>query len=472
MRWQEAYALRLMLGDTIAVLIGVFGSELAWAAVADLTDWNLEGSIAEYTLASSVVAIGWLLLMYFAETRDPGVIGSGNTEYHRVVTATLMFVGILALAHYVLELGYIREYVFVAIPLGLMLLVYFRWLWRQWLRAEQRQGGYRSRTLIMGDAETVQDAAAAISRIPGTGLDVVGVITNGVAQGGGSGSAVKVLGPIKDVLRVIDSLSITTLILMSLDDVDPAFMRQLGWDLESRSIELVVAHTLTDIAGPRLSARPVAGLPLIRIDFPILGRGSRILKRAFDLVAASLILVAAFPILVAVAIAVQVKDPGPLIYRQERIGRLGNPFGMLKFRSMTVGADDQLASLLEAQGTSDTPLFKVLDDPRITPIGRVLRRYSLDELPQLVNVLRGEMSLVGPRPQCSAEVALYEPEARRRLMMKPGMSGLWQVSGRSSLSWDESIRLDLSYIENWSMLGDIIILARTLRAVSTADGAV
>jgi lipopolysaccharide/colanic/teichoic acid biosynthesis glycosyltransferase len=195
-------------------------------------------------------------------------------------------------------------------------------------------------------------------------------------------------------------------------------------------------------------------------------------KRAFDIVGSALLLLVSSPILIGVAIAIRVTSPGNIIYLQERIGRQGHPFGMLKFRSMVPDADDRLESLLDAQGTSDRPLFKVMNDPRITPIGRFIRKYSLDEFPQLLNVLLGQMSLVGPRPQRAAEVALYDDAAHRRLIMKPGMSGLWQVSGRSNLSWDDAIRLDLYYVENWSMTGDLLILFRTMRAVASPDGAV
>ena len=171
------------------------------------------------------------------------------------------------------------------------------------------------------------------------------------------------------------------------------------------------------------------------------------------------------PLLVGAALAVKFTSPGPIFYRQERIGRLGRTFGMFKIRSMVRGADDQLASLLDLEGTDAEPLFKVNNDPRITPVGRVLRKHSIDELPQLFNVLRGDMSLVGPRPQRPAEVAMYDDAAHRRLLVKPGMSGLWQVSGRSQLPWEDAVRLDLYYVENWSFIQDIQILFRTIKAV-------
>jgi exopolysaccharide biosynthesis polyprenyl glycosylphosphotransferase len=233
-----------------------------------------------------------------------------------------------------------------------------------------------------------------------------------------------------------------------------------------------MAPSLTDIAGPRIHARPVAGLPLIHVETPRYQGADRFLKRAFDLVvSAGLLMVLSLPLLV-VALLIVSTSPGGVFFAHERIGKRGRPFKMLKFRSMVADADAGLASLLRAQGTDDRPLFKVVDDPRVTKVGSFLRRYSIDEIPQLMNVLRGEMSLVGPRPQVAREVALYDNAATRRLFVKPGMTGLWQVSGRSNLSWDESVRLDLYYVENWSLTADLSIMARTVRAVFAKDGAI
>ena len=261
-----------------------------------------------------------------------------------------------------------------------------------------------------------------------------------------------------------------TVVITSSDDLPPERLRQLGWSLESGRQYLVMAPSLTDVGGPRIHARPVAGLPLIHVETPSYDGLKHFAKRAFDLIGSAILLLALSPILVVLALVVRVTSVGPVLYRQERIGLNGEPFGMLKFRSMNVNADDKLAELLEAQGTSDRPLFKIRDDPRLTRVGGFLRRYSLDELLQLLNVLRGDMSLVGPRPQREGEVALYDSAAHRRLLLKPGMSGLWQVSGRSSLSWEDSIRLDLYYVENWSIVGDLVILWRTFRAVMLPQG--
>ncbi|MDQ0100641.1 exopolysaccharide biosynthesis polyprenyl glycosylphosphotransferase [Paenarthrobacter nicotinovorans] len=255
-------------------------------------------------------------------------------------------------------------------------------------------------------------------------------------------------------------------------NIHPKDLRKLGWELAARDIGMILAPALTDVAGPRIHTQPVAGLPLIHVSTPKLTGGKKVAKRTFDIVLAGSLLVMLAPLFVVLALLVRITSPGPVFYRQARVGLRGTTFHMMKFRSMRVNADSELEALLKAQGSDSRPLFKVENDPRITPLGRVLRKYSLDELPQLLNVLGGSMSLVGPRPQRDGEVALYDDAAHRRLYVSPGMSGLWQVSGRSNLSWEESIRLDLYYVENWSLMGDVIILFRTFKAVFVSTGAV
>ena len=225
------------------------------------------------------------------------------------------------------------------------------------------------------------------------------------------------------------------------------------------------------MAGSRIHTRPVSGLPLIHVETPSYDGPRRFAKRAFDLVFATGLTVLLAPLFLVTALLIKLSSRGPVFYGQERIGLSGEPFTMLKFRSMVTDADARHAALVAEHGGGSTPLFKLKHDPRITPIGRFIRRYSIDELPQLLNVFAGDMSLVGPRPQVDGEVRLYDSKASRRLAVKPGMSGLWQVSGRSNLTWEDSIRLDLYYVENWSVTSDLVILLRTARAVLAHDGA-
>ena len=247
-------------------------------------------------------------------------------------------------------------------------------------------------------------------------------------------------------------------------------MRELSWSLEPGRQHLVVAPSLTDIGGPRIHTRPVAGLPLIHVETPRYEGMKLYTKRGFDLVGSALLILLLSPFLAIIGIAIRLSTPGTVLFRQDRVGINGHQFKMLKFRSMVTDAEAQLAGLRELS-EGNAVMFKMKDDPRITPIGKFLRRFSLDELPQLFNVFGGSMSLVGPRPPLEKEVSEYENHVHRRFLVKPGVTGLWQVSGRSNLSWEDTVRLDLYYVENWSMTGDVAILWRTAKAVLAREGA-
>jgi exopolysaccharide biosynthesis polyprenyl glycosylphosphotransferase len=274
--------------------------------------------------------------------------------------------------------------------------------------------------------------------------------------------------------NLFDALNITeadTVIVSDTEHLGHRALRDLTWQLEGIDVDLMVSPNVMEFSGSRIHVRAVAGMPLMHLEEPQYAEAGAWPKATFDRLFALLAIVAFSPLLLAAAAAVRITSPGPVLYRQRRIGLNSDAFEMLKFRTMRTGADTELAALLSEQGTSDQPLFKVKDDPRLTSVGAFLRRYSIDELPQLFNVLRGDMSVVGPRPQVAAEVELYDEHAFRRLTVRPGMTGLWQVSGRSDLSWEDAIRLDTYYVENWSLTSDLIILWRTLRAVLGSSGA-
>jgi exopolysaccharide biosynthesis polyprenyl glycosylphosphotransferase len=265
-------------------------------------------------------------------------------------------------------------------------------------------------------------------------------------------------------------LGADTLVFTGSESMTPRETREMGWNAEHAEIDMVVAPALTDVAGPRIHTTPVAGLPLVHIDYPGLDPAKSFTKRLLDVLVSGTLLVALIPLWLVLALVIRADSPGGVIYRQERIGLNGRRFKMLKFRSMLADADKQLPSLLD-RSDGNGVLFKMKDDPRVTKVGGFLRRHSLDELPQLWNVLRGEMALVGPRPPIEAEVEQYDEWAMRRLMVKPGITGLWQTSGRSNLSWDESVRMDLYYVDNWSVMGDLVLLFRTIKAVLKPEGA-
>jgi exopolysaccharide biosynthesis polyprenyl glycosylphosphotransferase len=250
----------------------------------------------------------------------------------------------------------------------------------------------------------------------------------------------------------------------------PRRLQQLAWELEGSHAELVVAPVLMEVAGPRLHVTGVLGMPLLRLSAPVFTGARRVVKEVVDRVGGMFMLTLLSPFLLFLALCIKVNDRGPVFYRQRRIGKDGKAFTMVKFRTMRTDAEARRIDLLamnEAQG----PLFKMRKDPRVTRVGAVLRRYSLDELPQLFNVIIGSMSLVGPRPPLPEETERYGPDARRRLLVKPGLTGLWQVSGRSDLPWEESVRLDLRYVEDWSLALDALILWKTVRAVLKGQGA-
>ena len=247
-------------------------------------------------------------------------------------------------------------------------------------------------------------------------------------------------------------------------------LRELAWELEETGTDLCVAPALLDVAGPRTTIRPVAGLPLLQVDHPELAGGKQAIKAIFDKTIAGLALILLAPLFAVIAVAIRLDDRGPVFFRQTRVGLDGRTFKLCKFRTMVVDAEQRLAEL-EALNEGAGVLFKMRQDPRVTKVGAWLRRWSLDELPQLLNVLNGDMSLVGPRPALPREVARYGDHMRRRLVVKPGITGLWQVSGRSGLPWEEAFRLDLRYVDNWSLALDLQILWKTWSAVIRGSGA-
>ncbi|MDQ0731123.1 sugar transferase [Arthrobacter sp. B1I2] len=443
-----------------------------------LSDGGVAGtSEIDYAALSVVLVIAWWLMLGLWGSREPRVLGSGSEEYRGVLSSSLWLFGLVAIVSYALRIDTARGFVGLAFPSGLFGLMAGRWLVRQHLSIERRYGKSSSKVLIIGGPYSAAHLAASLRSAPSAGYTPVAAHLPGATPSLTTlaGLGVPVAGVSTDFDSILDTILVSDVDTVAISagvNLHPQDLRRLGWELAARDIGMILAPALTDIAGPRIHTQPVAGLPLIHVSTPKLTGSKKAAKRTFDILVAGLLVICLSPLFLVLALLVRLTNPGPVFYRQDRIGIRGTRFSMLKFRSMKVNADAELQSLLRAQGSSDTPLFKVENDPRITPIGRILRKYSLDELPQLLNVLGGSMSLVGPRPQREGEVALYDDAAHRRLYVSPGMSGLWQVSGRSNLTWEESIRLDLYYVENWSLMGDLIILFKTFKAVFKSTGAV
>jgi exopolysaccharide biosynthesis polyprenyl glycosylphosphotransferase len=474
--WNKAYSQRLLLTDALVLIWVVFGVQIAWFGI-DTANVAFRGDLrnvaVNYTAISLVVIALWLGVLGLYGSRADRVIGTGSTEYKLIIDVSLRVFGLLAILAFLFHIDLARGYILIAFPVGVLVLVFSRWLWRQWLVLQRAQGRYSAQVLLVGSRETVEHFARQLMSQPSAGYHVVGACVSEVTGGTVGGSLrIPVIGSFDDLEAALVASHADTVIITSSDHLPPERVRQLSWSLEPGGQHLVVAPSLTDIGGPRIHTRPVAGFPLVHVETPTYAGQKLFSKRLFDVMAGSLLLLALTPLLAFVATVIKLGTPGPVFFFQERVGLNGSTFHMVKFRTMVVDAEAQLERLArEQRAEGNAVLFKMKDDPRVTRVGRWLRRYSIDELPQLINVVRGDMALVGPRPPLAREVAQYESHVHRRFLVKPGITGLWQTSGRSNLSWEDSVRLDLYYVENWSMAGDLAILAKTLRAVVAPSGA-
>ncbi|MEU8297911.1 sugar transferase [Micromonospora sp. NPDC048909] len=465
---ERAYVRVLVVLDTtvltVALLVGYlarFGNE------------EPGGSKIPYVLVAPGLVLAWLVSLKALGCYDDRVIGYGADEYRRVSTASLRLAGGIAIFGYIADVGVSRGFLGISFALGTIGLEVARFAARKRLhRARSKGSGWSRKVLVVGDTAHVLELVHTLRREPYAGYHVVGAcipdaLLAPVAQRLGD---VPVVGSFRGIPEAATAIGADTVAVTASGELTGTRLRRLGWQLEGTGIDLVVAPALTDVAGPRIHTRPVAGLPLIHVEAPEF-RGVRKLVKGFvDRAAATVALTLLLPLLGAVALAIRLDSRGPVIFRQTRVGQGGREFGVWKFRTMVVNADELLAELV-ARNETDGLMFKMRDDPRVTRVGRLLRKWSLDELPQLVNVLLGQMSLVGPRPPLPSEVARYDGDVARRLLVKPGMTGLWQVSGRSDLSWEDGIRLDLYYVENWSLAADLTILWKTFGAVLNSRGA-
>ncbi len=432
--------------------------------LVDDGDLRLASSITEVRLllVFSVLGLVGLLGGY-----SRAVFGVGTDEYKRVLTAALASGGITMTVCYLMRYDLSRLFVATFFVLSAVALVVGRYSLRNVLHSAHKSGLMRQQVLVAGSPVPSAELGEVLERERWLGWDVVGHV-NPVAEFGTYPETEQYR-----VLRVVDAAmarGADTIVVAGGAFESAPELRRLAWELESHDIGLVVAPRVTDVSMERIKVRPVGGLPLIHVERPRSMAASRWSKRTFDLVGSAFLLLALAPLLVALAVRIKLHDGGQVFFRQQRVGRLGESFGCWKFRTMVPDAEQRLAAL-QAQVGFSGGLFKMTDDPRITTPGRWLRRFSLDELPQLFNVLVGQMSLVGPRPPLESETLGYDAAMRRRLHTRPGMTGLWQVSGRSDLSYEEAIRLDLYYVDNWSMVQDLAILARTAGAVLGSRGA-
>lgn len=463
-----------------ALLLGADAAVVALAAAAAYAVWGRDDVAVAVAgvetgplgLLAAVVGI-WLVVLAAHRTRSERILAVGVTEFQRVLQASVVALGTVLSLAFLTDAEVSRGTLAGTFGLGVGALLLGRFLWRRQLIAWRAQGRCKRNALLVGPSRDVTQLLHAMRRNQRAGFRVVGIAVTDAVPGAPSVvpriEDVEAFG-LEDLVERARHPRVTTVVLAGELPGGDAAIRRLGWSLEGAATELILPSRLTYVAGPRIHLRPVEGMPLVHVALPTFTGVAHVAKRAMDVVVSATALLVLAPVLALVALAIRLDDGGPVLFRQERIGNGGRPFVMYKFRSMVVDAEARRAELV-ARDEGAGLLFKVHDDPRVTRVGRVLRRWSLDELPQFVNALIGTMSVVGPRPPLPHEAAQYAGDVSRRLLSKPGITGLWQVSGRSDLSWEESVQLDLSYVENWSLSGDLMIILRTFRCVLARAGA-
>ncbi|WP_174533997.1 sugar transferase [Micromonospora chalcea] len=468
-RWHRPYILFLLLLDFGAAALASF---LA-VQIFEQADSGFRNSPQAwfYTVAFVLLPLGWLLFLWGNRAYDRRYLGLGPDEFKRVIRAGVAVAAAVSFIAFATKTYSLSRWTVGFALLGAMLLIVLgRMIARAFLHALRRRAGYAGhRMVLVGTLPECLEVYTTVTRHPSVGLVPVAIhLTDGYAAARGLETPVPVYAG-RDVLALVREVGGDTIAVCGSASAEPGELRRLAWQLEGSGVDLVVAPQLTDIAGPRVHIRPIEGLPLLHVEEPTLSGPALLAKNLMDRVAAGLGLLLLVPLFAAIALAIRISDPGPVFFRQPRVGHEGRTFRVWKFRTMYVDAEERLAGLVDRNET-DGMLFKMKQDPRVFPVGRFLRATSLDELPQLINVLWGEMSLVGPRP-LPADDGDFLGDVRRRLLVRPGMTGLWQVSGRSDLSWDEAVRLDLYYVDNWSLAYDLSILWRTVGVVLARKGA-
>jgi exopolysaccharide biosynthesis polyprenyl glycosylphosphotransferase len=473
--WTSAYLRRAALADsTCALAAGAVAARVRFGGPAYLPH--------AYLGLTCGLPVVWWMSVLLAGGYDTRFIGLGSDEFRRILSAAVNLAAGLAVLSYAAKLDLARGYIAIALPSATVMDLTARYLLRKHLHRRRVRGWCVRRVVAVGHAAAVSRLVTVLRRDTNHGLAVVAACLvdapegaepdgeAGVPVAGVPVAGVPVAGGLCGVAAAVGRFGADTVAVLACPEMDSSRLRELAWELEKTGTDLFVAPALLDVAGPRTTISPVAGLPLLHVDHPELAGAKQAVKSVFDKTSAALALLLTAPLFAVIAISIRLADRGPVFFRQTRIGKDGQGFTLYKFRTMVPGAE-QRKSQLAAHNEADGVLFKIRRDPRVTRPGAWLRRWSLDELPQFINVLVGDMSLVGPRPALPEEVASYGGHMRRRLVVKPGMTGLWQVSGRSSLPWEEAERLDLRYVENWSLALDLQILWKTGSAVIRGSGA-
>lgn len=463
-RWRQNLSRGLLGVDLVVISAVVYFTQVAWLGASA----EFRGELP-YWIISAGIVLAWAWSLSLNDSRSHRVLGLGWVEYLRVISASVRLFGLVAIIAFLAKADIARGFLLLTLPIGVASLLFARWAFRRWLLHHRKNGAYAARVVLVGSASSVRMLARELNRAPGAGFATVGACLPSIEHaesGAVPGTDLRVVGDFNSVVEGLNSVGADTVVIASADDLTTSQVKRISWSLEAGRQHLVLSPGILDVAGPRMHIRPVAGLPLIHVETPTFSKGQRFVKRSMDLVLSTLALVSLAPLLLVLGLIVRLTSRGPAFFVQRRVGRGGRSIRMVKFRSMVVDAEEQLEAVrLQQEELGNEVLFKMRDDPRVTRVGKFMRRYSLDELPQFLNVFIGSMSLIGPRPPLPSEVEKYADHVHRRFLMKPGITGPWQVGGRSSLTWEESVRLDLDYVENWSLANDILILLRTIRVV-------
>ena len=471
----KIYARRLFFWDVV-VVSGILAavSAVFFIGLPLLFEAEYSGNLRIQIQPVALALTLWVLYVFFLvlfKTWNVNVAGTGIPEYLMLSKVSLATLGVLAFAALAFKLDVSRLFVFTAILSTTLGLIGHRWTGRQWLLAQRRKRSFMHNTALIGPANQIAELVPRLNKSLEAGYRPYLAALFGADY---TPKNIKLLSDLGlNVIRYdgaslgdADTVDLQVAMVLGAEEMDANRIKHLAWALEGTNIELVIAPALVDFAGQRIVPTSVAGMQFLKIETPTFSGAKYFFKSIFDLALGGLLTLIALPVMLVTSIAIFIEDRGSVLFFQERIGRNGKPFKMVKFRSMFMGAEKLHEEMLRTSNKSpNSILYKNPEDPRVTKVGKFIRKWSIDELPQLFNVLAGQMSLVGPRPPLSSEVSQYEIDMMRRLLVKPGITGLWQTSGRADLSFEESMQVDLSYVENWSLFGDLLIVLKTVKAV-------
>lgn len=479
-RWRFAFVASLIAIDLAVMLLSLTVSLVINGAAFDAI-----GDVMPFWLFLILFSLIWLLCLAFAGTYHRHVMADGYELYAKIINASLLTIISYCSLAFIFKLALPRTALIIAPVIAFFLDIIARWQMRQALHRHRSKGSCKYRTVVIGSSDGINKALQTMRNCMNWGYEPVAVcpieadpaskdayvVTSYTPDANIEGSSKLKVIPFNSAFpRICESLGVQEVYVADVLSRDSEMLHGLSLAVESLGMELALAVSLADVSGHRLYLRNTTEQPVLLASLPQYTGAANVIKRLLDIIGSLCALIISSPILLGVAIAIKLDDGGPVFFSQTRIGLHGKPFKMYKFRSMVTNAEELKKKLAEETGQEDRFIFKMKDDPRITKVGHFIRKTSLDEFPQFYNVLKGDMSLVGPRPALPEEVARYGSLYSARLLVKPGITGPWQVSGRSDLSQEQSEYLDVSYIENWSIAGDLAILAKTVKVIFTGRG--